>query len=53
MTRRALSRFALGLLLPAALLLVWHVAAAGSAIVPSIGAVLDVLVHPLDRKSVV
>ena len=39
-------KLALGAILPAAILIVWHVASARSVIVPSIGSVVDVLVHP-------
>jgi len=47
--RRLIVRIALGALVPAALLLVWHWGSAGSVVVPSIGSVLDVLAHPLRR----
>jgi sulfonate transport system permease protein len=46
MTRRMATKLALGLIIPLALLLVWYVSAQRSAVVPSIAAVLDVLVHP-------
>jgi len=35
-----------GSLIPAALLAVWWVASRGSAVIPSIGSVIDVLLHP-------
>ena len=41
-----LLKVALGAVLPAAILLVWHFASAGSVVVPSIAAVADVLAHP-------
>ncbi len=37
----------LGMLLPLALLLLWHMAAKGSVIVPSVGDVLNILLHPM------
>jgi len=40
-------RVALGAIVPAAVLVVWHFASVGSVVVPSIAAVLDVLAHPL------
>lgn len=39
-------RAGLGAVLPLLILLVWHVASTGSVVVPSIGSVVDVLVHP-------
>jgi len=45
--QRLLIRVLLGAVVPLAILVIWHLASAGSVVVPSIGAVLDVLVHPL------
>ena len=41
-----LRRLLLGAVLPAAILLIWHVASCGSVVVPSIASVVDVLAHP-------
>lgn len=46
-TRVILRRAALGAVLPEALLVVWHLASRNSVVVPSILAVVDVLIHPL------
>lgn len=43
---RLLIKVALGAVVPAAILLVWHFASAGSVVVPSVASVLDVLLHP-------
>ncbi|MFA5137719.1 MAG: ABC transporter permease [Elusimicrobiota bacterium] len=40
-------RVLLGLMLPAAVVLVWHAASKRSVVIPGIGAVLDVFAHPL------
>jgi NitT/TauT family transport system permease protein len=40
-------RVLLGAIVPVVILVVWHVASVGSVVVPSIGAVLEVLAHPL------
>jgi len=40
-------RVLLGAIVPVAILVVWHVASVGSVVVPSIGAVFEVLAHPL------
>ena len=45
--KRLIVRVLLGAVVPLAILVVWHLASAGSVVVPSIGAVLDVLLHPL------
>lgn len=39
-------KIALGAVVPAAILLVWHFASTGSAVVPSVGSVVNVLIHP-------
>ncbi|MBN1420163.1 MAG: ABC transporter permease subunit [Planctomycetes bacterium] len=44
--RRRLLPFALGVIIPAAVVVVWHAASLHSVIVPSIGRVADVLIHP-------
>jgi NitT/TauT family transport system permease protein len=41
-----MTRVLLGAVVPAAILVVWHGASVGSAVVPSVGAVLEVLAHP-------
>jgi NitT/TauT family transport system permease protein len=43
---RTIRKTALGAVLPLAILAAWHVSAAGSVVIPSIGSVVDVLVHP-------
>lgn len=45
-SRRAIIRAATGAIVPAVLLLAWHFASASSVVVPSVGAVVDVLAHP-------
>lgn len=40
-------RVLLGAIVPVVILVVWHIASVGSVVVPSIGAVLEVLAHPL------
>ncbi len=45
-TRRLVTQVALGSILPLAVLLIWYVASLSSVVVPSIGSVFDVLVHP-------
>lgn len=45
--KRLVVRVLLGAIVPVAILVVWHVASVGSVVVPSIGAVLEVLAHPL------
>jgi len=45
--KRLLVRVLLGAIVPVVILVVWHVASVGSVVVPSIGAVLEVLAHPL------
>ena len=45
--KRWIVRVLLGAIVPVAILVVWHVASVGSVVVPSIGAVLEVLAHPL------
>lgn len=45
--KRLLLRLLLGAIVPVAILVVWHVASVGSVVVPSVGAVLEVLAHPL------
>ncbi len=42
----AIRKTLLGAVVPAAVLVVWHLASRGSVVVPSIGETLDVLVHP-------
>ena len=43
---RVIIRVALGAVVPGAVLLAWHVASAGSVVVPSVASVFDVLAHP-------
>jgi len=43
---RLIRKVALGAIVPAVVLLVWHVAAESSVVVPSVAAVGDVLAHP-------
>ena len=45
-SRRLVMKIALGAVVPAAILLAWHLASGGSAVVPSIGSVVNVLIHP-------
>jgi len=44
--KRVLIKGARGAILPVAILCGWHFASAGSVVVPSIGSVVEVLVHP-------
>jgi NitT/TauT family transport system permease protein len=43
---RIISKVALGSILPATILLIWHFASIGSVVVPSIASVINVLIHP-------
>ncbi len=43
---RQASRIALGLVIPCAVLVVWHFASRHSAVVPSVASVVNVLIHP-------
>jgi len=49
--KRLIIRLLLGALVPVAILVVWHVASVGSVVVPPIGAVIEVLAHPLREPS--
>jgi sulfonate transport system permease protein len=44
--KRLARKMMLGAILPGVVLLIWHFASVGSVVVPSIGSVLEVLVHP-------
>jgi len=48
---RLVIKFALGALVPGAILLVWHFASANSVVVPSVGSVLEVLAHPFRQPT--